>query len=133
MMCLSAVAEDKASSKPTDAELAAITARGQLLAEYDQAAWHATDAVLATHPKEGTPNRYIAHKTEVGWVVDFGNLNASGSNFVVTYEAVQTGGQYGGWPALTFTPAPNSGAPSKLRLGGLPAIASRAREGSGPP
>lgn len=52
-MCLSVVAEARASNKPTDAELVAITARGRLLAEYDQAAWHATDVVLATHPKEG--------------------------------------------------------------------------------
>jgi hypothetical protein len=57
-----------ASQKPTSAELAAITDRGRLLAEYDAAAWHATDAVLATHPKEGTSKRYIAHKTEAGRV-----------------------------------------------------------------
>jgi hypothetical protein len=34
-------------------QLAEITGRGRLLAEYDQAAWHATDAVMATHPKGG--------------------------------------------------------------------------------
>jgi len=43
----------KAASKPSAAELAAITQRGRLLAEYDAAAGRATDAVLATHPKEG--------------------------------------------------------------------------------
>jgi hypothetical protein len=61
-----------ASSRPSAAELAAITERGRLLAEYDASAWHATDAVLATHPKEGSSNRYIAHKTDPDWVVDFG-------------------------------------------------------------
>ena len=72
MAWFSAVAGARASSKPSDAELAAITERGRLLAEYDAAAAVATDAVLPTHPKEGAFNRYIAHKTETGWVVDFG-------------------------------------------------------------
>lgn len=90
LTCLPAGAGVKASSKPSDAELAAITARGRLLAEYDAAAWHATDAVLATHPKEGSSNRFIAHKTNIGWVVDFGRLNTSGDKFFVAYEAVQT-------------------------------------------
>jgi hypothetical protein len=61
----------KTSSKPSDAELAAITARGVLLAEYDTAAWQATDAVTAAHPRERT-NLYIARKTDTGWIVDLG-------------------------------------------------------------
>jgi hypothetical protein len=89
-----AVAEARASSKPSDAELAAITDRGRLLAEYDDAAWRSTDAVLATHPKDGSINRYIAHKTETGWVVDFGKLSATGDKFLVVSEVVQAGGQY---------------------------------------
>lgn len=35
--------------------------------------------------------RYIARKTDVGWVVDFGRLNESGDKFLLAYEAVQTG------------------------------------------
>jgi len=35
--------------------------------------------------------RYIARKTEAGWVVDFGRLNATRDKFLVAYEAVQTG------------------------------------------
>jgi hypothetical protein len=50
---LFAVVESVASSKPSKAELAAITARGVLLAEYDTAAWQATDAVKAAHPVDG--------------------------------------------------------------------------------
>ena len=92
MTWLSAVAVARASSRPSDAELAAITERGRLLAEYDIAAWHATDAVLAMHPKEGSFNRYIAHKAAAGWVVDFGKLTATGDKFLVAYEATQTGG-----------------------------------------
>jgi hypothetical protein len=87
---LSVAAETTASSKPSDAELAAITARGVLLAEYDTAAWQATDAVTAAHPIEGRIGRYIARKTETGWVVDFGRLSATGDKFLLAYEAVQT-------------------------------------------
>ena len=81
----------EAASKPSAAELAAITERGRLLAEYDAAAGRATDAVLATHPKERSSNRYIARETEVGWVVDFGRLNETGDKFLIAHEAVQTG------------------------------------------
>jgi hypothetical protein len=86
-----AAAGARASSKPSDAELAAITARGVLLAQYDTAAWQATDAVTAMHPIEGRIGRYIARKTETGWVVDFGRLNEAGDKFLVAYEAVQSG------------------------------------------
>jgi len=91
-----------ASGKPSEAELAAITARGQMLAEYDTAAWHATDAVMAAHPKADSSGRYIAHKTEAGWIVDFGRLNGPGDKFLVDYEAVQAGGQY---TVKSFDPA----------------------------
>jgi hypothetical protein len=52
---------------PSDSELAAITARGRLLYEYDQAAWHASDAVMVTHPAKENLGRYIARKTDAGW------------------------------------------------------------------
>lgn len=91
-----------ASSKPSTAELAAITTRGRLLAEYDTAAWHATDAVLATTPKEKSSGRYIGHKTDSGWVVDFGRLSASGDKFLVAHEAIQAGEQY---TVRSFDPA----------------------------
>lgn len=80
-----------ASSRPSATELAAITERGRLLAQYDAAAWHATDAVMASHPKANPSGRYIAHKTVAGWVVDFGRLNETGDKFLVAHEAVQTG------------------------------------------
>lgn len=78
-----------ASSKPSVSELAAITARGRVLAEYDKAAWYATDAVMALHLKIGSSDRYISHKAVAGWVVDFGRLNATGDKFLVLHEAVQ--------------------------------------------
>jgi hypothetical protein len=86
---LLATAEGQASKKPSEAELAAITARGVLLAEYDTAAWQATDAVQAAHPVEGRVGRYIGRKTDAGWVVDFGRLNQAQDKFLVAYEAVQ--------------------------------------------
>lgn len=85
------IAEAAASSKPSTAELAAITARGVLLAEYDKAAWQATDALKAAHPLESRMGRYIARKTEAGWVVDFGRLNEDGDKFLLAYEAAQAG------------------------------------------
>src|ERR1035437_1197509 len=76
----------QASPKPSDKDLAEITARGILLAGYDQAAWHASDAVQATHPPDGKVQRYIARKTATGWAVDFGRLNSDSSKFLVAYE-----------------------------------------------
>jgi len=75
---------------PAQQELAAITQRGTVLAAYDQAAWHATDAVEATHPPAGKVVRYIARETATGWTVDFGRLNADRSKFLTAYEAIQT-------------------------------------------
>ena len=56
-------------------ELGDITKRGRLLAEYDEAAWRATDAVIASKPEPGAVSRYLAKKTETGWTVVFGRLN----------------------------------------------------------
>lgn len=89
LMLFVATASANATPKPSAAELAAITARGRMLAAYDAAAWQATDAVMATHPKAEPSGRYIARLTEAGWVVDFGHLNAAGDKFLVNHEAMQ--------------------------------------------
>jgi hypothetical protein len=81
-----------AMNVPSAAELAAITERGRLLAAYDWVAWHATDAVMAAHPKADPAGRYIARKTDAGWVVDFGRLSATGDTFLVVDEATQVVG-----------------------------------------
>ncbi|MGH7866413.1 MAG: hypothetical protein ACREP9_02010 [Candidatus Dormibacteraceae bacterium] len=49
---------------------------------------------LSYSSEEGSSNRYIAHKTEWSWVVDFGKLNVTGDKFLVASEAVQMGDQY---------------------------------------
>jgi len=68
-----------------------VTARGRALYEYDQAAWHATDAVQALHPPDQSVGRYLAFKSEKGWTVVFGHLNDQRDRFVIGYEATQGG------------------------------------------
>jgi len=72
----------------SESELAAISARGRVLFEYDQAAWHATDAVVASHPPKEIMGRYIARKTEGGWEVAFGHLNQAKDAFVIGVMAM---------------------------------------------
>jgi hypothetical protein len=94
LLMLSMEAGAKPAAKPSDTDLTAITQRGMLLAEYDSAAWQATDAVMATHPKAEASGRYIAHLTETGWVVDFGRLNEAENRFLVDYEATPDGTRF---------------------------------------
>jgi hypothetical protein len=78
------------AKKPPSAEqLKAITARGRLIAEHDQAAWHASDAVQKLGIKEGSIEGYIAHKTDQGWVVAFGRLKDKEGPYLIAYEASQ--------------------------------------------
>ena len=72
---------------PTAEELAAISERGRMLYEYDQAAWHATDAVETSNPTSVVGQRAIARKVHGNWTVVFGKLNGEGSRFEITYEA----------------------------------------------
>jgi hypothetical protein len=83
------VAIAQRSAPPSKTELAEITDRGRQLAEYDVAAWHATDAVLAMKPTEGSVARYLAKKTDKGWIVAFGRLNERRDKFLIAYEASQ--------------------------------------------
>jgi hypothetical protein len=78
--------QDNSSNDPV---LGAIVTRGRMLAEYDVAAWHATDAVRAMNPPKDNAQRFIARKTDAGWVVVFGHLNESRDGFLVLYEATQ--------------------------------------------
>jgi hypothetical protein len=74
---------------PSAAELAAIAERGRLLAEYDQAAWRATDAVQMANPKTVEGQHYLARKENGKWTVVFGALNADKSKFLIGYEATE--------------------------------------------
>jgi len=86
LLASSALAKKKPSPQ---VDLEGITARGRLLAEYDVAAWHSTDAVQAMHPEKGRVRRFIGRKTDAGWIVSYGRLNDSGNRFLVVYEATQ--------------------------------------------
>jgi hypothetical protein len=70
-------------------QLAAVTTRGRMLAEYDVAAWHSTDAVQDTKPSEGAVEGYVAQKTDKGWVVAYGKLSANRDRYLIAYEATQ--------------------------------------------
>jgi len=75
------------AAPPAAEKLAAITERGRMLYEYDQAAWHGTDAVQMANPKTVEGQRYIAKKENGKWRVVFGKLNEEGTRFAITYEA----------------------------------------------
>jgi hypothetical protein len=75
--------------RPTETELAAITERGRALAEYDAAAWHASDAVQTANPKTTEGQQYLAKKENGRWTVVFGTLNADKTKFLIGYEATQ--------------------------------------------
>jgi hypothetical protein len=75
--------------RPSDAELAAISERGRELAAYDQAVWHATDALQTANPKTAQGQRCIARFANGSWIVVFGSLNADKTRFSIGYEALQ--------------------------------------------
>ena len=81
-------------SVPSDTLLASITARGRLLAAYDQAAWHGTDAVLAVIPESALAkvgNTMIGWQQPDGrWSVLFGRLTERADTLFVLYEAQPT-------------------------------------------
>ena len=76
-------------AKPTAEELAAITERGRVLEEYDQAAWHATDMVETANPKTIDGQHCLAKKENGRWTVVFGALNGDKIKFLISYEAEQ--------------------------------------------
>lgn len=75
---------------PTSDSLAAITARGRLLAEYDFVAWHATDSVMARKPAPGVIQTYVAQRAgNDRWSIAFGRLNPARDTFFIAYMAYQ--------------------------------------------
>jgi hypothetical protein len=81
--------ETQTVTAPSTAELAEITERGRALAEYDQAVWHATDAVQTANPRTVEGQHYLARKENERWTVVFGALNGDKSTFLIGYEAEQ--------------------------------------------
>jgi hypothetical protein len=91
-------------------ELDAITQRGRLLADYDRAAWFATDAVLALRPDQNLVRGYLArHRADGLWEVVFGRLDAAGNEFLVAYRAVQRGTGDTSYLATALSPRESDG------------------------
>ncbi len=78
-------------NQPSASDLAAITERGRALEDYDQAAWHATDAVQIANPKTAQGQHYLANRENGRWIVVFGALNPTRSKFLISYEAAESG------------------------------------------
>lgn len=84
----SGVAADQ-SELPSKSDLAVITTRGRMLAEYDAAVSQAYDALRPLSLTKELVTRYIARKTDNGWVVDFGRVNEARDSFLVAFVATQ--------------------------------------------
>jgi hypothetical protein len=111
LICIASSAQAQID-RPSDAQLADITARGRALAGYDFAAWHGTDAIAALKPPDGVITKYVARDTPKGWVVAFGRLTAARDTFLVAYEAVRTSttGEFEGFTSVSHpTPVADTG------------------------
>lgn len=60
-----------------------------MLAEYDQAAWHAGDAVVPLIKPDSGVKTYVAEKKGDVWTVYFGSLADDQSKFLIGFTAVQ--------------------------------------------
>lgn len=87
---LPALAKDKAPIA-TPQELAATTTRGRALFEYARAVWLANQALSSTSAPVDESAKYIAVKTDAGWIVAVGSLDAANKTFTVAYEVTETG------------------------------------------
>jgi hypothetical protein len=87
LSCCTAVALAEKTAPLSREQLAEISARGRMLAEYDEAAWHATDAVMSTHPKQDNDTRFVCRKADATWTCVFGRLAAD--KLLIDYEALQ--------------------------------------------
>lgn len=82
-------------SVPPENLLTDITKRGKEIADYDNACWHATDALKEKFGLKSKETKYfLAEKGDKsdksdtkGWVVYFGKLNADEDKFLIVYEA----------------------------------------------
>jgi hypothetical protein len=99
----------KKKEQPPDPAYAGITARGRMLAEYDTAVKHATDAVRATGAAEESLTDYVAKKTDARWVVAFGRLNDARDKFLITYQATQGGTPHEFKPSQNTPPLEDTG------------------------
>jgi hypothetical protein len=103
-------------SKPVpESELNEIASRGRLIAQYDVAAWHATDAVRALAPQAGSTTHYIAMEDGGIWTVFFGKLDDDGGRFLIAYAAVQERDRPTQFNARKLDAAPKDAGPLLFR------------------
>jgi hypothetical protein len=74
--------------------LAGVSERGRALYEYDQCAWHGTDAILAMHPDMNGAAHYICLKTATGWRLIFPRWNRAHDGLMIAFEADGAGTSY---------------------------------------
>jgi len=88
--CCALLAQDvKKETAPSPAQLKATSARGRMLAEYDVASWHATDAVEALKPDHAAAPLSLARKVGGKWEVVFGRPSPERDRFLILYRASQ--------------------------------------------
>lgn len=88
------VGSTMAKKPPGKDELDAISARGKRLTAYDQAAWHAGDALTTLAPDGSKVTYSIAEEQRDGrWRVVYGKRSEPDDAFLIAYEAVQTDSQ----------------------------------------
>lgn len=89
LSCLAISASAEKKSPLSKKQLDEITERGRMLAEYDRAAWKATDAVMETHPKLGDDSRFACQKADTKWTCVFGHIVEG--KLLIDYKAMQEG------------------------------------------
>jgi hypothetical protein len=87
LSCCTVAALAEKTAPLSKEQLAEISARGRMLAEYDEAAGRATDTVMATHPKQENDTRFVCRKADATWTCVFARLSAD--KLLIDYEAVQ--------------------------------------------
>ncbi|MDQ2992717.1 MAG: hypothetical protein M3R30_07870 [Candidatus Eremiobacteraeota bacterium] len=114
------------ASAAAPSNLQAITDRGRAVYDYDQAAGHATDAVLGIAPQDAPITMYVGHKTQAGlWVFAFGGLSKDGTTFDVLYEGTQSATDPLKYDVASFGLKPRHDAGASLAMA-TAAIAARA-------
>ncbi len=76
-----------AERPPSQEELNAISARGKLLARYDQISWHSTDDMLKALPNHEGVKGYVVRLNGNQWTAAYGELAPNKDSFLIAYEA----------------------------------------------
>jgi hypothetical protein len=86
-LTLSAPLHAQLKGKELQTYLDGVSERGRLLYEYDQAAWHGTDAFFELKPDTLGLGHYVCIKQDNGWSVLFGSWNEAHTKFLIRYQA----------------------------------------------